>query len=160
MQEWWVPLGSLAFAVLTGAVLLQPRLVGWFRAPSLTIEELRAFRLLDDPTGPVRTYFEWREAQWSQLAKGLAAAGVTLLIALVGATLDSAKTVTERTQGGSAAAKVTTTEIPAEDAASSAVAIGVLWIAAAAAWSETQNVQRGYVADVARLAATKAPSAP
>ena len=144
-----------AAAVLIVSVVLAPRLLRWFRAPSLTIAELRAFRVLDNPAEPVKTFFDWRQAQWSQLAKGLGAAGVAVLLAVVGAGLDGAKTVTERS---GTTVKETTTDVSTDGAAASGLAIGVLWLAALAAWAEAQTVQRGFVADAARATAFKEPA--
>jgi hypothetical protein len=136
----WAWLGAL---VLLLAGLLARPLQGWFATPSLSIHELRACRRLDEPTGPVKSFFEWREAQWTSLAKGLGAAGVTLLAALLAAQFSGSKN----------SLKV----VPDAALRNNAIAIGAFWLAAVVAWYEAQLTQRGFIGDVARLMSIPEP---
>lgn len=136
-----------------------PILLGWLRTPSIPLGQLRAIRRSADPVSPVKAYYEWREGQWTQLAKGAAALGVTLLVAVTGASLDSAKTVRETTHAN-ASEKTTSTHVSVT--ASYAVGLGILaaWAVAIGAWREARYVDDGFLADAARVSRLPGPNQP
>ena len=73
-----------------------------------------------------------------------------LLVALLAANMDSAKTVTKRSEGETPSVEVTSSDIAPTGTDAYAIAIATLWLGAMICWFETQVVQRGFVTDAAR----------
>jgi hypothetical protein len=147
-------------------LLLEPPLASWWRAPRVALRDLRSIRKLqgDAPApSPVTKLFEWREGQWSKLAGALGALGVTLLVALVGASLDAESASSEK-KAKEPAAQATPQPIPKHGKAAAAdsdgdedpqvvvsIVIGMSWLLATAAWQRARVVQNAYTGEVGRL---------
>lgn len=155
-----VVVSAVAAVAALVLILVEPRMAGWWRAPRIAMRDLRACRRLSDPTVPVTKFFEWRTSQWSKLAGGLAALGVTLLVALVGAHLDSDEVVEEKVvsadaQGESSTTTTTTTSSDGDAQVVVMILVGTTWVAAAFAWQRTRVAQNGYTQEVGRLMRTR-----
>jgi hypothetical protein len=92
----------LALGVLIVLIAVAIALRPWPFRPSLTVDELNGFARLNagdagSGTEAMLTFYGWRQEQWNGLARGFGALAVALLLALVGATLDAGKIVTEAT---------------------------------------------------------------
>jgi hypothetical protein len=152
--------GAVAYASLLLVALVVAVLVALRPHPfpqSVTADQMNGFARIDPAArthgvDAMSTFYTWRQDQWRQLARGLAALAVTLIVALAGASLEGGKRVTEKTTpptGGAQTTKVTTTE---SDTSPEVLAlIAGLLIVGGGAWMRSRAMQREFSDDVARL---------
>ena len=150
--------GSLAALVVLLAMLVALR--PWPFPPSLSADEINGFARLNLDEGGTGTdamskFYDWRQSQWNGFARGLGGLAVALLLAVVGATLETGKVVTETTSETSkepGAVKRTRTD---RDTSPEVFAlIAGLLIVAEAAWLRSRALQHEFSADAGRLTAS------
>ena len=160
-MEWeWIA-EVLAYVFLAALAFFAVRLlvvvVVWLFAPSLTVDELNGFARLDRGEagrGPeaLGVFYGWRQDKWANLARGFGAAAVAVVLALVGATLESGKTVTERTADRAAAAAATkTTTTESETSPEAFALLGGFLVLGGVAWLRTRALHREFAADLGQL---------
>jgi len=157
--SWLTQNPGIAFWALGVLVILVAALVALrprpFR-PSLTIDELLGFATLNlaDPgqgTDAVTTFYEWRQNHWTVIARGCGALAVSLLLALVGASLEAGKTVTEEPTNPTGGGR-TVTRTEADTSPEVLGLVGGLLVLGSSAWFRTRALHREFSADIGRLA--------
>jgi hypothetical protein len=156
----FVAYASLVLVALVVAILVALRPYP-FRQ-SVTPDQMNGFARIDPGArthgvDAISTFYTWRQDQWRQLARGLAALAVTLIVALASAGLEGGKSVTETTTPptGGETKKVTTTE---SDTSPEVLAfIAGFLIVGSGAWMRARALQREFSDDVARLTFVQLP---
>ena len=151
-QIAFVALGLL-IVLVAALVTLRP----WPFPPSLTIDELNGFSRLNltDPghgADAMATFYEWRQDQWGVLARGFGALAVTLLLTLVGASIETGKTVTAEAPspaGRGVATTITTTR--SETSPAVLALVGGLVLLGGAAWLRSRALHGEFATDIGRI---------